>query len=216
MEQEINADRLKDELNRIAHQLSLGESGRLRRFLSAIGRSPERCYEEVLLSVAEQAIGKGQVTAGSVAPRPTLRGTDEPYTTMVLLHAVARRLGLQVDIVDRINGGDGISKGGKIEVLFGLTPQVTLAVLAHELAHELIHQEAPRGKFSREFEEFEAECVSFAISVSAGIEAELLAEEQFLNCHGGEPALLASSLNRIQCAVSKLAHEMGVVASLER
>jgi IrrE N-terminal-like domain len=71
--------------------------------------------------------------------------------------------GIAVESADDLGGALGISAGGHIQILNGLSPAQELVVLAHEYAHELLHRADDRPA-SRDTRELEAEAVAFVVA----------------------------------------------------
>ena len=102
---------------------------------------------------------------------------------------------IEVEYVDGLGGADGVSMGGRIEILEELKPAERFSVLAHELAHELMH----RGECDkdRRTKELEAEAVAYVVSSVIGLNSRAQSTD-YIHLYGGDGQKLAASLKAIQ------------------
>lgn len=136
------------------------------------------------------------------------RISGEPGKKLAIIQAVVRNRGIELELAANLGGARGLSQGGKIIVLEGLSPAEEFAVTAHELAHELLHRTERRKETTRRIRELEAEAVSFVVSRAVGLEATTHSAD-YIQLYGGDKELLMQSLDHIQ----KVAAE--IIESLE-
>jgi hypothetical protein len=79
--------------------------------------------------------------------------------------------GISIGYADDLGGALGLSCGGPIRVLNGLSAASEFAVLAHEFAHELLHRSCDRPESRDTRELLEAEAVAFVVAQAVGLEA---------------------------------------------
>lgn len=102
---------------------------------------------------------------------------------------------IEVEYVDDLSGADGVSMGGKVQILESLRPADRFSVLAHELAHELMHKrDCDKDLKTRELE---AEAVAFVVSTVIGLCTRARSAD-YIGLYGGDEKKLADSLKAIQ------------------
>ena len=96
-----------------------------------------------------------------------------------------------------LGGARGLSHGGSITLLSGLSPAEELQTLAHELGHELLHRGNRRVETTRQIRELEAEAVAYVVTSACGLSNES-ASWDYIRLYRGDEKLLAQSLSYIQ------------------
>ncbi|MBU0716961.1 MAG: DUF1738 domain-containing protein, partial [Planctomycetes bacterium] len=87
------------------------------------------------------------------------------------LKALIASNGIVLEYTDTLAGAEGVSRGGRIELLSNLTPAQEFEVLTHELAHELLHKrDAAERPASKKIRETEAEAVAFVVCQAIGLD----------------------------------------------
>src|SRR5262249_36129628 len=89
------------------------------------------------------------------APLPeAAEATGDPGEHAAALKRAITEHGISLEYVDHLGGALGLSCGGRIQVLSGLSPASEFSVLAHEYAHELLHRadDRPQSCNTRELE----------------------------------------------------------------
>ena len=124
---------------------------------------------------------------------------DPGERTAALKQAIAAH-GISLEYVDDLGGALGLSCGGRIRVLNGLSAAPEFAVLAHEFGHDLLHRSGDRPE-SRDTRELEAEAIAFVVGEAIGLEAAEAARD-YIQLYRGDATALAASLDRIQRAAS--------------
>ena len=108
--------------------------------------------------------------------------------------------GITVESADDLGGALGLSAGGRIQILNGLSAAEEFVVLVHEYAHELLHRADDRPA-SRDTRELEAEAVAFVVGEAAGLDTRE-GSRDYLHLYHGDREALTQSLDRIQRAAS--------------
>jgi hypothetical protein len=145
-------------------------------------------------------------TDGAPLPQPAEIG-GVPDTSVASLKAAIASRGILLEYADHLGGALGLSCGGHIRVLNGLTPASEFAVLTHEFAHELLHRGAERPD-SRDTRELEAEAVAFVVGQDVGLDVAD-ASGDYIHLYGGDRNALTESLERIQQTASLILRSVG-------
>jgi antirestriction protein ArdC len=111
--------------------------------------------------------------------------------------------GVELRYEECLGGAQGVSQGGKIAILLGLSPSEEFAVLVHELAHELLHRTDRRKETTARVRELEAEAVAFVVTRAAGLDS-LVRSSDYIQLYGGDKELFLASLSHIQRVASDL------------
>jgi antirestriction protein ArdC len=119
----------------------------------------------------------------------------DPGQYLSALNKVAWDLAIDVEYVDDLRGADGVSMGGKIQLLDSLRDGEKFAVLAHELAHEMMHKH--NSEKDRKTRELEAEAVAFVVCETMGLSTRSRSTD-YIHLYGGDDKKLADSLRSIQ------------------
>jgi antirestriction protein ArdC len=135
-------------------------------------------------------------TEGADLPEfATVHGDPGEYLERLIRFVASRNIDLEYD--SRIAPARGMSSGGKITLLPGLSLAETLATLAHEVGHELLHRGDRRGDTTHTIRETEAEAVAFVVCSAIGLDTNTSSAD-YVQLHGGDKATLAESLALIQ------------------
>lgn len=105
--------------------------------------------------------------------------------------------GIALEYSASIAPARGVSRGGSIALLPGMSPADEFAVLAHEVAHELLHRGERRTQTSKTVRETEAEAVAFVVCQSIGLETGTAASD-YIQLYSGDRETLAASLQFVQ------------------
>jgi antirestriction protein ArdC len=146
-------------------------------------------------------------TDGEPLPEPGDASGDPGANTAVLRRAILER-GITIESVDDLHGAMGISSGGCIRLLNGLSPATEFTTLVHEYAHELLHHVDDRPA-SRDTRELEAEAVAFVVGGTVGLDTAN-ASRDYIHLYRGDREALARSLDRIQRAASMILAAVGL------
>lgn len=142
------------------------------------------------------------------APLPEgAQASGNPGAATQSLTAAIVSSGICVEYADELEGAQGLSHGGRIQILNGLTPAAEFSVLAHEYAHELLHRSADRPA-SRDARELEAEAVAFVVSTAIGLDV-IDASRDYIHLYRGDGDALSQSLDRIQRTASAILTAIG-------
>jgi antirestriction protein ArdC len=143
------------------------------------------------------------------APLPEVAEVaGDPGGHITTLKAAIGASGIVLEYADNLGGALGLSCGGRIRVLNGLSPASEFSVLAHEYAHELLHRSVDRPE-SRDTRELEAEAVAFIVGQAVGLEAAE-ASRDYIQLYRGDATALAASLDRIQRTASSILQSLHI------
>jgi hypothetical protein len=126
--------------------------------------------------------------------------SGDPGGKTASLKAAIHDHGIILEYVADLGGALGISAGGRIQLLTGLSPAVEFTTLVHELAHELLHRGVDRPA-SCATRELEAEAVAFVVGTASGLDTSASSRD-YIHLYGGDPESLMQALDRIQRAAS--------------
>ena len=116
--------------------------------------------------------------------------------------------GVALEYSEAIAPARGLSSGGNITLLSGLSPAEEFATLAHEVAHEMMHRAERRTSTTKCIREMEAEAVAFVVCSAIGLDTGT-ASQDYIGLYGGDAKLLAESLQYVQQASSQILNAMG-------
>ncbi len=129
--------------------------------------------------------------------------TGDPGERLLLLQRLVDSRGIELRYEDKLGGATGVSEGGKIALLRGLSAAEEFSVLVHELAHELLHRSERRKETTRRVRELEAEAVAYVVASAVGLYG-LARSSDYIQLYAGDKELLLASLNHIQSAASEI------------
>lgn len=134
-------------------------------------------------------------------------GADaETETLATRLTEAMRASGLEVGESDRLPAGaQGVSMGGRVLLLPGLSSRNRVRTLTHEWGHELLHQgeSAPAGRgLEVRVKECHAEAVSYTVLAHFGIRNDWSSD--YLTSWGATPELLMAELGLVQKAAATI------------
>ena len=150
-------------------------------------------------------------TEGEPLPEPPTF-TGDPGGHLERLHEFAYRKGIAVEQVEHLfpPGAQGLSHGGRIQLLSSLSPAEEFDVLTHELAHELLHQGSRDDRPSKSIRETEAQAIACVVSEAVGLDG-MTASADYILGYDGTTETVAGSLDRIQ----RVSHEILEAIALE-
>jgi hypothetical protein len=114
---------------------------------------------------------------------------------------VAKSIALEYN--ERIRPAHGLSSGGKITVLPGLTSAEEFSVMVHETAHELLQRGERRSQTNHVIRETEAEAVAFVVSTAIGLDPGTSSSD-YIQLHLGDKTTLAESLGYVQRTAAEI------------
>jgi len=132
-------------------------------------------------------------------------GDPSEYQERLIKFVAAQGIALSYD--QAIRPARGISEGGKITLLPGMTPAEDFATLVHELAHELLHR-ANRATTTKRLREMEAEAVAFVVCHAIGLQTGT-ASQDYIHLYNGVAKLLLDRLERVRSAASQILDGIG-------
>lgn len=127
----------------------------------------------------------------------------EPGDLTHRLRQVIAQQGIELRYEDSLGGASGVSEGGRIGILMGLSPAEEFSVLTHELAHELLHRTERRKETTRAIRELEAEAVAFVVCRAAGLDG-LARSSDYIQLYQGDKEMLLASLAHIQRVAAQI------------
>jgi antirestriction protein ArdC len=116
--------------------------------------------------------------------------------------------GITLEYSNRIAPAKGLSQGGTIILLPGMSPAETMSVLAHECAHELLHKGTRRVETTHTIRETEAEAVAFVVCHAIGLDTGTAASD-YIQLWRGDKATLSESLQLIQSTAVQILTAIG-------
>ncbi len=170
------------------------------------GVQPQDDTEEPVVAFRRVHVFDVSQTDGAPLPTPAcVAGDPGAYLERLVSHAVER--GIRVSYRDDLAGAHGVSLGGEVRLLAGLSPAATFATLVHELAHEFLHARGADSA-SRRTRETEAEAVAFVVSEAIGLDTSTAAAD-YIQLYQGDARLLAASLERVRSTAAELITAIG-------
>lgn len=136
-------------------------------------------------------------TEGAELPELTDQVSGDVGEYRERLFELVARQGIALEFNARIEPALGMSYGGKIALLPGLSPAEEFSTLVHELAHEMLHKAERRITTNKTVRETEAEAISFVVCTAIGLLAGRLSAD-YIHLYHGNAALLTESLEVIQ------------------
>ena len=127
----------------------------------------------------------------------------DPGDLQSRLESVIAEHGIGFSYVDSLNGANGVSMDGRIEVVASLPPAQKFSTTVHELAHELLHRGDRRQETTKTVRETEAEAVAYAVCRWAGIDCSTRAAD-YIQLYAGDEKLLMQSLELIRDVAAKV------------
>jgi hypothetical protein len=142
------------------------------------------------------------MTAGNPVPQIGSVNGD-PGAHHERLEQFVREQGLALEYSADIAPAKGVSEGGKIKLLPGLSPAETVATLVHELAHERLHRTDSRASTTKRIRETEAEAVAFVVCQAIGLETRT-ASADYISLWNGDAAVLLDILELVQRTATEI------------
>jgi antirestriction protein ArdC len=130
-----------------------------------------------------------------------VQGDPQQYTHC--LRNTIAEAGISIRYNAEIAPAHGMSRGGAIEVLPGLSAAEEFSVLVHEFAHERLHKGERRAQTSKTVRETEAEAVAFVVTSSIGLQTSTAAAD-YIQLYNGDRNTLAESLSFIQSTATEI------------
>jgi hypothetical protein len=162
----------------------------------------EENHEEAVIGYRPCAVFDVSQTEGQELPSiGKVRGDARHYEAR--LSGFTLSLGIRLDYSESILPARGVSEGGKITLLPGMSSAEHAAVLAHELAHEFLHHQPRRAATTKAVRETEAEAVAYVVCHSIGLETGTAAAD-YIQLHRGDAKLLLESLCYIRLAAARI------------
>ncbi|MGH9611052.1 MAG: ArdC family protein, partial [Bryobacteraceae bacterium] len=142
-----------------------------------------------------------QTDGEPIAEFAKVSGDPENATERLKAFLATKSIALEYD--ERIRPASGLSSGGKITLLPGLSGAEEFSVLVHECAHELLHRGERRSQTNHAGRETEAEAVAFVVSTAIGLDPGSSSSD-YIQLHSGDKATLAESLGFVQRTAAEI------------
>lgn len=190
-----------------------GESG-IRILAPMIGKAKNESTDEELVDgqATKRVYGFRVVSVFDVSqtdgkPLPDIGTIDgDPGNKLNCLRNLIRSKGISLEY-EKLNGPEGISRGGAIVIDTGLDAPNEFSVLVHELAHELLHREDRRENTDKTKRETEAEAVAFVVCHAFGVDTSARSSD-YIQLYRGNSAVLAESLDFIRATAADIISDL--------
>jgi hypothetical protein len=127
--------------------------------------------------------------------------SGDPGENIDRLAAFLKGQGITLVYNPKIAPALGMSYGGRIAILPGLSKAEEFSTLVHETAHEMLHKAERRTATTKTVRETEAEAVAFVVGKAVGLLTGS-ASADYIHLYHGNASLLAESLEVIQQTAS--------------
>jgi len=134
-------------------------------------------------------------TEGEDIPNSMQSLGDEGLDLYVLLKEKMQAQGIEVTEKALFQGVQGVSFGGKVEILDSLDGNNKFLVLIHEFAHEILHKGSENRLLPRGIKECQAEATAYIVAASFGIESNISSD--YLINWGNTAETLKSNLTEV-------------------
>jgi antirestriction protein ArdC len=133
--------------------------------------------------------------------------TGDPKDFMEKLKSLVAKEGISLEYDKTIAPALGMSSGGRIRLVPGLSAAEEFSVLSHELAHEMLHHVKDRAPQPKLVRETQAEAVAFVVCRGIGLETNTAAAD-YIALYNGDKKTLAESLSVIQETSARILHDL--------
>jgi hypothetical protein len=133
--------------------------------------------------------------------------TGDPKEYADKMKALFQKQGIAVEYNAKIAPAQGLSYGGRIQLMPGMSKAEEFAVLAHEFAHEMMHHRKDVHALPKVVRETQAEAVAFVVCRAAGLETNSAAAD-YVALYHGDKKTLAESLSAIQETSAKILNDL--------
>jgi len=148
------------------------------------------------------------VTQTEGRPLPEFAKTSgDPKEYGDKLKALLVKQGISVEYDPSISPAQGMSSGGRIRLVPGLSQAEEFSVLVHELAHEMLHHRKDVAMPPKLVRETQAEAVAFVVCRGVGLETNTAAAD-YIALYNGDKKTLGESLSVIQETSAKILDEL--------
>jgi antirestriction protein ArdC len=127
----------------------------------------------------------------------------DPGKWLARLESVVRTKGIELEYVDSLGGAQGVSTGGKVQIVESLDAAEKFITLVHEASHELLHRGSRRNETTKKVRETEAEAVGFVVAQAIGLDAVRHAAD-YIDLYRGNTDTLSESMEFIQKTATDL------------
>lgn len=141
-------------------------------------------------------------------PLPEFAKTaGDPTDYATKLKAFVGQRGIELTYDATISPAHGVSSGGQIRLMPGLSAAEEFSVLAHELAHEMLHHRKDASLPPKLVRETQAEAVAFVVCRAVGLETNTAAAD-YIALYHGDKKTLAESFSLIRETSAQILDEL--------
>lgn len=135
----------------------------------------------------------------------TTRGDPKEYSEK--LKGLVEKRGIDLEYDASIAPAQGMSSGGRIRLVPGLSSAEEFSVLAHELAHEMLHHRKDAALPEKLIRETQAEAVAFVVCRGVRLETNTAAAD-YIALYNGDKKALTESFSVIQETSAQILDEL--------
>jgi antirestriction protein ArdC len=136
--------------------------------------------------------------------------TGDAAQRVATVKSFAGSRGIEIRYDAGIAPARGVSYGGRIGLLPGLSSAEEFSTLVHEIAHELLHRDERRKETNRTIRETEAEAVAFVVCKAIGLDTNTAACD-YIKLYNGDAATLTASLHFVQKTAAEILNFLEIV-----
>jgi hypothetical protein len=191
--------------NQLGRKVKKGERGiRILAPIVGVRRKPEEEAEKditkqnrpVLVGFRNAYVFDVSQTEGAELPEMHQITGDVGENRDHLLGFIEQQ-GIELYFTEKIAPALGMSYGGRIAILSGLSKAEEFSTIVHELAHEMLHKAERRTATIKVVRETEAEAIAFVVSKAVGLDTGT-ASADYIHLYHDNASLLIESLEVIQ------------------
>ena len=127
----------------------------------------------------------------------------DPGERIARLEQMIRTAGIELVYTNDLGGAQGVSEGGRIQILSSLSPAETFATLVHEASHEFLHRGDRRQETTQVIRETEAEAVAYVVTRAVGLQGSSRSVD-YIQLWSGDETVLLQSLELIRDVASRI------------
>jgi hypothetical protein len=146
-----------------------------------------------------------QTEGKPLPPFAETKGDPKEYADK--LKAIIAKQNIALEYDPSIAPAQGVSSGGHIRIIPGLSAAEEFAAMTHELAHEMLHHGKDNTRLPVTLRETQAEAVAFVVCRGVGLETNT-ASADYIALYNGDKKTLAESLSAIHHASTRILSEL--------
>lgn len=169
--------------------------------VDADGREHRKDVRKVVGFRGAHVFDVSQTSGNDLPGFAQVRGDPREYQSK--LEALLAASGIAFSKAANLDGAQGLSSGGAIQILDSLEPASAFSVTVHEYAHELMHRTERRKGTTVKIRETEAEAVAFVVCSAIGLDVGTQSSD-YLSLYNGDRETLVASLEIIRNTASQI------------